>query len=45
MFQYFITFYDLSTWTIEGDSSTHARRKCREYYPSKFVISVIQLPL
>lgn len=44
MYNYLVTFYDLSTWFVEGDSSMHIRRKCAEYYPNKFVTTVIQLP-
>ncbi len=44
MNKYKVTFYDLSTWVIEGDSSLHVRKKAKEYYPNLFVITVIQLP-
>lgn len=40
---YRITFYDLSIWIVEGNSSLHARKKAREYYPERFVTTVIQL--
>ena len=44
MNKYLITFYDLQTWIVDGDSSQHARRKCAEYYPNRFVTKVIQIP-
>ena len=44
MNKYLITFYDLETRIIEGDTAQHARRKCAEYYPNKFVTTVIQIP-
>lgn len=44
MNKYLVTFYDLSTWVVEGMSSLHARRICREYYPSKMVTTVLQIP-
>lgn len=43
MNQYRITFYDLSVWIVEGDSSMHVRKKASIYYPEQFVTSVIQL--
>ena len=45
MYRYRVTFYDLSIWITEGDSSLHIRKKCKEYYPKQFVITVIQLPI
>lgn len=43
MYKYKVTFYDLSIWIVEGDSSLHVRNKAREYYPNLFVTTVIQL--
>lgn len=40
---YQVTFYDLTTWQTEGISSLHARRLAREYYPKRFVVTVIQI--
>lgn len=44
MFKYQVNFYDLSVWIVEGNSSLHVRKKAREYYPDRFVVSVIQIP-
>lgn len=44
MKSFVVTFYDRFKWIVEGNDTTHARKKCELYYPDRIVTSLVEVP-
>ncbi len=43
MKSFVVTFYDRFKWIVDGNDSLHVRKRCREDYPGRMVVSVVEV--